>query len=295
MDYRVGEVKNLKIKLKNLADNMPILIPVFIILWILGYLLRDIILTNLSIAFLSILFGVYLDDYKSKRKVRAFKPAILLELRCILISLIENFAELYMVYFESLKFLDFRRLFKLIERRKKDFPDYLVNSIEMSVLLHKNFSFHELHELREKLYQTSEKLEFEKLNQERIKRIEELMKKNPTKEKFMEEYIKELVKQNPLLKEMLDSFEKYKENKPSIKPIHMALLNSILNNLSALDKDLAEDIFYIWCEINELNKEIEVLKGLSRTDPSLIPSISQRIERIAIKIDEILEKEGTDL
>jgi len=291
-------LKNLKIKLEKLADNVPILIPVFIIFWVLGYSQRDIILTSLSIAFLSILFSVYLDDYKSKRKVRAFKPAILLELRCILISLIKNFAELYMVYFESLKFLDFRRLFKLIERRRKDFPDYLVNSIEMSVLLHKNFSFHEFYEVGEKLDQTSEKLEFEKPNQERIKIIEELMKKNPIKEKFMEEYmeyIKERVEQNPLLKEMLNSFEKYKEIKVNINPIHMALISSILNNLSAFDKNFAEDIFYIWCEINELNKEIEVLKGLSQTDPSLILSISQRIERIAIKIDEILEKEGTNL
>jgi hypothetical protein len=30
-------------------------------------------------------------------------------------------------------------------------------------------------------------------------------------------------------------------------------------------------------------------------DPKLILSILKRIERIAIKIDEILEKEGTDL
>jgi NAD-dependent oxidoreductase involved in siderophore biosynthesis len=52
----------------------------------------------------------------------------------------------------------------------------------------------------------------------------------------------------PTMEDMQRYFEKekskYRENKPSIKPIHMALLSSILNNLSALDKDFAEDIFY---------------------------------------------------
>jgi predicted butyrate kinase (DUF1464 family) len=62
-----------------------------------------------------------------------------------------------------------------------------------------------------------------------------------------------------------------------------------------LDKDFAEDIFYIWYEINELNKEFEVLKEALRMDPKLILSILKRTERIAIKIHEILEKEGTNL
>ena len=88
---------------------------------------------------------------------------------------------------------------------------------------------------------------------------------------------------------------KYRENKPSIKPIHMTLLSSILNNLSALDIDFAEDIFYIWYENTKLNKEIEVLKELLRMDPELILSILKKTERIAIKIDEILRKERTNL
>jgi predicted DNA-binding ArsR family transcriptional regulator len=108
----------------------------------------------------------------------------------------------------------------------------------------------------------------------------------------------ELGLQYPTMEDVQRYFEeeksKYRENKPSIKPIHMALLSSILNNLSALDKDFAEDIFYIWCEINDLNKEIEILKESLRMDPKLILSILKRTERIAIKIDEILEKEGTD-
>jgi len=109
----------------------------------------------------------------------------------------------------------------------------------------------------------------------------------------------QLGSQYPTMEDVERYFEKqksiYKENKPSIKPIHMTLLNSILNNLSALDKDFAEDIFYIWYEINELNKEFEVLKESLRMDPKLILSILKRTERIAIKIDEILEKEGTNL
>jgi predicted DNA-binding ArsR family transcriptional regulator len=117
--------------------------------------------------------------------------------------------------------------------------------------------------------------------------------------RVIEELIMEiqLGSQYPTMEDVERYFEKeksrYRENKPSIKPIHMTLLNSILNNLSALDKDFAEDIFYIWYEINELNKEFEVLKESLRMDPKLILSILKRTERIAIKIDEILEKEGT--
>jgi hypothetical protein len=272
MDYRVGEVKNLKIKLKKLADNMPILIPVFIILWILGYLLRDIILTNLSIAFLSILFGVYLDYYKSKRKVRAFKPAILLELRCILISLIENFTRFYATYFAVLRpfKFDLKWFYELTEKYGKHFTDYLMNEIKVCIAIYENFGTLKQEDI-----------------EETIKLIEESMKEM------------QLISQYPTMEDVQHYFEKgkakYKENKPSIKPIHMALLSSILNNLSALDKDFAEDIFYIWCEINELNKEIEVLKESLRMDPKLILSILKRTERIAIKIDEILEKEGTNL
>jgi hypothetical protein len=45
-----------------------------------------------------------------------------------------------------------------------------------------------------------------------------------------------------------------RENKPSIKPIHIEILSSTLNKLSALDKDFVENILYIWYEINKLNK-----------------------------------------
>lgn len=271
--------KKVKIMLKNLVDNVPILIPVFIILWILGYLLRDTILTHLSIAFLSILFGVYLDDYKYKRKVRAFKLAILLELRCILISLIENFARFYIVYFEFLKFDDLSRLFELIEKHKKDFPHYLIDALEPCMTVYE--SYHKIYQENIKKITLEVKKMAKKLNQEDIKRIIEKSKEESPWQDMLN-YFHSLL-------------ETYKEIKPSIKPIHMALISSILNNLSAFDKDFAEDIFYIWCEINELNKEVEVLKGLSQTDPSLIHSISQRTERIAIKIDKILEKEGTNL
>jgi hypothetical protein len=275
-------MKSLKTRLKNLVDNVPILIPVFIILWILGYSLHDSILTNLSSAFLGILFKTYLDDYISKRKVRAFKPAILLELRYVLISLIENFARFYMYYFNFLKIYDFSRLFELIRKRKKDFPNYLMNDLEPCVVIYESY--------HKKYLENSAKavlriITIQELDQKAFERKVRKMKKSKFTEKSSWQDV---------LNYFHHLLETHKEIKPSIKPIHMALISSILNNLSAFDADFTENIFYIWHEINELNRETEVLKGLSRTDPSLIRSISQRIERIAIKIDEVLEKEGTN-
>jgi hypothetical protein len=144
-----------------------------------------------------------------------------------------------------------------------------------------------------------------KIYQENIKKITLEVKKmveksNPEDIKKIIEKSKTEISWQDTLNYFYSLLETYKEIKPAIKPIYVTLLSSLLNNLSlsVFDKDFAEDIFYIWYEINELNRETEVLKGLSQPDLSLISlihSISQRIERIAIKIDEILEKEGTNL
>ncbi len=286
MDYRIGRMekvkRKVKIMLKNLVDNVPILMPAFIILWILGYSLHDSVLTNLSSAFLGILFKTYLDDYIFKRKVRAVKPAILLELRYILVSLIENFARFYVAYFEFLKFYDLSRLFELIEKHKKDFPNYLIDELSPCMILYE--SDHKIYQENIKKITLEVKKMVEKSNPEDIKRIIEKSKEKSSLQDTLNHF-------HSLL-------EKCKEIKPAIKPIYMTMLSSLLNNLSVFDKDFAENIFYIWYEINELNRETEVLKGLSQPDLSLISlirSISQRIERIAIKIDEILEKEKANL
>jgi len=271
MDYR-RKMKKVKKKvemmLKKLTNNTPILILLYIIFgtWILRPLspsLRDSVLITVFSSFLGLLFGIYLEEIKSRMKIRELKPAILLELRCILISLIENFTRFYVTYFAVLRLykFDLKWFYELTEKYGKHFTDYLMNEIKVCMATYENFG---------------------KLKQEEEKYIEEL----------------QLRSQCPTMEDVQRYFEeeksKYRENKPSIKPIHMALLSSILNNLSALDKDFAEDIFYIWCEINDLNKEIEILKESLRMDPKLILSILKRTERIAIKIDEILEKEGTD-
>jgi hypothetical protein len=282
-------MKKVKIRLKNLVDiyNMPIpiLIIVFAILsyWISGPSLRYIILTNLFSAFLGLLFGIYLEEIKLRRKIKALKPSILLELRYVLISLIENFARFYMYYFNFLKIHDFSRLFELIKKRKKDFPNYLMNDLEPCVVIYESYHKKYLENSKKALLRI---ITIQELDQKAFERKVRKMKKS----KFTEKSSWQTV-----LNYFHHLLETHQEIKPSIKPIHMALISSILNNLSAFDADFTENIFYIWHEINELNKEIEVLKGLSRTDPGLIRSISQRIERIAIKIDEILEKEGTNL
>jgi len=286
--------KKVEIMLKDLVRGIKDLIfatgVVFIILiyLIMFLLLEEIpklqlftqILVSSFNVILGTLFGMYLKELESKRKIRELKPAILLELRYILVSLIENFSRFYVVYFEFLKFDDLSRLFELIEKRKKDFPNYLIDEIEPCTMLYENYH---------KKYQENYKritLKIKELNRKDIKRIIEKLEKSKFTEKSSWE-------------DTLNYFhyllETYKENKPSIKPIHMTLLSSILNNLSAFDKDFTENIFYIWYEISELNRETEVLKELSRTDLNLILSISKRTERIAIKIDEILEKEGTNL
>jgi hypothetical protein len=284
MDYRIGEMKKVKkkveITLKKLTNNTPILILLYIIFgtWILRPLspsLRDSVLITVFSGFLGLLFGIYLEEIKSRRKIRELKPAILLELRCIFISLMENFTRFYVAYFAVLKLfksdlINLKWFYELTEKYGKYFTDYLMNEIKICMYFYENFGT---------------------LKQEDIEEIIRLAEQSINETLLRSKY--------PTMEDVERYFEKeksrYRENKPSIKPIHMALLSSILNNLSALDKDFAENIFYIWCEINELNKEIEVLKESLQMDPKLILSILKRTERIAIKIDEILEKEGTDL
>jgi hypothetical protein len=284
-------MKSLKTRLKNLVNlvdtttNRLIAIVIFLLLtyWILKPSLIEGVLTTLFGAILSMLVGIYSEEIKSERKIRELKPAILLELRYVLISLLENFARFYMYYFNFLKIHDFSRLFELIKKRKKDFPNYLMNDLEPCVVIYESY--------HKKYLENSAKavlriITIQELDQKAFERKVRKMKKS----KFTEKSSWQAV-----LNYFHHLLETHKEIKPSIKPIHMALISSILNNLSAFDADFTENIFYIWHEINELNKEIEVLKGLSRTDSRLIRSISQRTERIAIKIDEILEKEGTNL
>jgi hypothetical protein len=281
-------VKNLKINLKNLVytpTNTLIAIVIFLPLtyWILKPSLLEGVLTTLFGAILSMLVGIYSEKIKSEIKIRELKPAILLELRYVLISLIENFARFYKVYFESLKFDDLSRLFELIEKRKKDFPNYLMKDLEPCVVIYESYHKKYLENYKKAVLRI---ITIQELDQKAFERKVRKMKKSKFTEKSSWQDV---------LNYFHHLLETHKEIKPSIKSIHMALISSILNNLSAFDADFTENIFYIWHEINELNKEIEVLKGLSRTDTSLIRSISQRIERIAIKIDEILEKEGTNL
>ena len=272
-------MKSLKTRLKNLVNlvdyptNTLIAIVMFLLLtyWILKPSLLEVVLTTLFGAILSVLVGIYSEKIKSEIKIRELKPAILLELRYILISLIENFTRFYVTYFEVLRLykFDLKWFYELTEKYRKHFTEHLMNEIKVCMAIYENFG---------------------KLKPEDIERSIRII------EGIIMEI--QLGLQNPTMEDVQRYFEKrkseYRENKPSIKPIHMTLLNSILNNLSALDKDFAEDIFYIWCEINDLNKEIEILKESLRMDPKLILSILKRIERIAIKIDEILEKEGTD-
>jgi len=109
--------------------------------WILQPLspsLRDSVLIAVFSNFLGLLFGIYLEEIKSRRKIRELKPAILLELRYVLISLLENFARFYVVYFEFLKFYDLSRLFELIEKHKKDFPNYLIDELSPCMILYES-------------------------------------------------------------------------------------------------------------------------------------------------------------
>jgi hypothetical protein len=270
-------VKNLKMELKNLfytPTNTLIAIVIFLLLiyWILKPSLLEGVLTILFGAILSMLVGIYSEKIKSEIKIRELKPAILLELRYVFISLIENFTRFYLTYFAVLRLykFDLKWFYELTEKYGKHFTDHLMNEIKICMYFYENFGT---------------------LKQEDIEEIIRLAEQSINETLLRSKY--------PTMEDVERYFEKeksrYRENKPSIKPIHMTLLNSILNNLSALDKDFTEDIFYIWYETNELNKEFEVLKESLLMDPKLILSILKRTERIAIKIDEILEKEGTNL
>jgi hypothetical protein len=95
-------MKSLKTRLKNLVNlvdtttNRLIAIVIFLLLtyWILKPSLLEGVLTTLFGAILSMLVGIYSEKIKSEIKIRELKPAILLELRYVLISLIENFSRL---------------------------------------------------------------------------------------------------------------------------------------------------------------------------------------------------------
>jgi hypothetical protein len=245
MDY-IGKIKNLKTRLENLIDRYAVpelLVVIASVLYVfLFYLLSSSLderfSTPISLilgAFLSIYLTTYFQIFESRLKINKLKPYILSELEFILISLIKNFARLYVIYFEFLKPYDFNRLFQIIEKRKENITNCLL--------------FKEIYSLRNKLNDFHYILETDR------------------------------------------------EIKPIIKPLHMTLFISVLTSLtpSSFDRDFIKNMLHIWDEINELNKEIEVLEGLSRTEPILIYLISQRIEKIAIKIDEILENEETNL
>jgi len=297
MDYRIGKMKKVKKKIKMIRKYLCDVIKEGIdsLLFVMAFafltfsyliillLLKDNpnlsplipFFISLYSAFFIKFLGMYEDRLKSRREIKELKSTVLLELRYVLISLIENFTRFYEVYFTVLRFFrfDLKWFYELTEKYGEYFPDYLMNEIKILMFVYENL---------------------EKSKQSKQEDIEKTIK-------FLEEYIREmkLRSQCPTMGDVQHYFEKEgsgdRENKPSINPIHMALLSSTLNKLSALDKGFVENILYIWHEINTLNKEIEVLKGLSRTDPILICSISKRIEKIAIKIDEILEKEGTNL
>jgi len=238
-------MKSLKTRLKNLIDRyelriaglMILVIALFILITyrLLGSSLDQVILGVLLGTYLGVLSSAYYNNIESRMKINKLKPYILSELEFILISLIINFARLYVIYFEFLKPYDFNRLFQIIEKRKENITDCLL--------------FKEIYSLRNKLNDFHYILETDK------------------------------------------------EIKPTIKLVHMTLFISVLTSLtpSSFERAFVKNMLHIWHEINELNKEIEVLEGLSWTEPILIHSISQRIEKIAIKIDEVLEKEGTNL
>jgi len=294
MDYRIGEMKKVKRKvemmLKDLCEGIN---PLFLVIMLTSIvfslpmifdspsLSKYIPISAIPISvFLSTFVAIYLKEFESKREIRELKSTILLELRYILISLIENFTRFYEVYFADLRFFkfDLKWFYELTEKYGEYFPDYLMNEIKIFMFVYENL---------------------EKSKQSKQEDIEKTIK-------FLEEYIKEMQLRSldptmvyPTMEDVLNNLEKekskYKEDKLSIKPIHMALLSSILDNLSILDKEFVKDIFYIQYEINKLNNELEVLRESFQTDPKLILSILKRTERIAIKIDEILEKEGTNL
>ncbi len=294
MDCRIGGMEKVKEKLKIMRkdlDNLRsrnililtvglmliALLPLIAIIPLLFASLPNIIilsnfLATLFGALLSMLVGIFSEEIKSGIKAMELKQAILLELRYVLISLIENFTRFYGIYFVVIRLLEvnLKWLRELTEKYREYFPDYLMNEIKVCMYVYENL---------------------EKLTQEDIE-------KN-IKIEFLKEYINELRlrSQCPTIESMQHYFEKekskYEESKSSIKPIYMALLSSILSSaldkLSASDKDFTEKILSIWYEINELNKEIEVLKESSQMNLELILSILRRIERIAIKIDEILD------
>jgi hypothetical protein len=248
MEYRTGKMKSLNTRLKNLIDRFELRIIGLMILLIASFILINYRLLGPSLdqVVLGVILGVLLstlsielyNNIESRIKINKLKPYILSELEFILISLIINFARLYVIYFEFLKLYDFNKLFQIIEKRKENITNCLFCLL-----------FKEIYSLRNKLNDFHYILETEK------------------------------------------------ETKPIIKQVHMTLFISVLTSLtvSSFERTFVKNMLHIWHEINELNKEIEVLEGLSQPDPSLIQSISQRIERIAIKIDEILEKERTNL
>jgi hypothetical protein len=238
-------MKKVNTMLKNLIDRYEIRALIAIIAitgfvlfyyFLLNSLLGERFSTPISLilgAVLGVHWTIYLQIIESRIKIDKLKRYILSELEFILISLIINFARLYVIYFEFLKPYDFNRVFQIIEKHKENITNCLL--------------FKEIYSLRNKLNDFHYILETDK------------------------------------------------EIKPIIKQVHMTLFISALTSLtpSTFDRDFIKNMLHIWDEINELNKEIEVLEGLSWAEPILIYSISQRIEKIAIKIDEILEKEGT--
>ncbi|MBX0311904.1 MAG: hypothetical protein JHC31_09025, partial [Sulfurihydrogenibium sp.] len=125
MDYRIGKIGKMIKMLKDLCEGKEGCIETlgFVILLVFGVfvLLKIVLLLKDSpdlsqfAPFFAFVFGIfftifpniYADRVKSRRKIRKLKSAILLELRYILVSLIENFTRFYEVYFATLRFFKF--------------------------------------------------------------------------------------------------------------------------------------------------------------------------------------------
>jgi hypothetical protein len=161
MDYRIGKMKKVKKKVKMMlkdlvrgikglifATGMAFITLIYLIMFLLLeenpklQLFTQILVSSFNVI-LGTLFGMYVKELESERKIRELKPAILLELRCILISLIENFTRFYATYFAVLRLykFDLKWFYELTEKYEKHFTDYLMNDIKICMYFYENFVF----------------------------------------------------------------------------------------------------------------------------------------------------------
>jgi len=255
---------------------------------------------------ITFLLGVFYERMKSKKKAKNLKQIILTELtqflatfisyslRCYIRRLINSLYGLdskiiVLKYYKSIKDEPFNRgHIKIIEEKIRNLEKEIRQQIE-----------HIFNNRRQLIYETfgwifALNRKYEENFSEKIKIVKEIKDLQKSIEDFHDKL--ERFYEGLIGGEFLEHFlNKYRSIEPEVKSIYfdMLLSKSITQNLTYLedlDNELAKELINILSELALLDS-----KKSKYSYPDFCIEFIKEIKPLILKIDEILEKEGTNL